>query len=67
VISDPSAQVDAKLAHDLEQVYEQRTRAVYRVPYDPVLVSGSVVPYAQLSENTKESWLRACAGMAEAL
>jgi hypothetical protein len=25
------------------------------------------VPYAQLSENTKESWLRACAGMAEAL
>ncbi len=50
VISDPSAQVDAKLAHDLEQVYEQRTRAVYRVPYDPILVSGSVVPYAQLSE-----------------
>ena len=67
VISDPSAQVDAKLAHDLEQVYEQRTRAVYRVPYDPVLVSGSVVPYAQLSEATRESWLRACAGMAEAL
>ncbi|MET0523570.1 MAG: hypothetical protein ABWZ91_02140, partial [Nocardioides sp.] len=55
VISDPSAQVDAKLAHDLEQVYEQRTRAVYRVPY------------AQLSEATRESWLRACAGMAEAL
>ncbi len=67
VISDPSAQVDAKLAHDLEQVYEQRTRAVYRVPYDPILVSGSVVPYAQLSEGTRESWLRACAGMAESL
>ena len=61
----PLAQVDAKLAHDLEQVYEQRTRAVYRVPYDPILVSGSVVPYAQLSEGTRESWLRACAGMAE--
>jgi hypothetical protein len=67
VLSDPSAQVDTKLAHDLEQVYEQRTRAVYRVPYDPVLVSGSVVPYAQLSEGTRASWLRACAGMAEAL
>ncbi|HWM74700.1 MAG TPA: hypothetical protein VNQ53_13205 [Nocardioides sp.] len=67
VISDPSPQVDDKLAHDLVQVYEQRTRAVYRVPYDPILVSGSVVPYAQLSEGTRESWLRACAGMAEAL
>ncbi len=67
VISDPSAQVDEKLARDLEQVYEQRTRAVYRVPYDPVLVSGSVVPYPQLSEGTRSSWLRACAGMAEAL
>ena len=67
VISDPSAQVDEKLARDLEQVYEQRTRAVYRVPYDPVLVSGSVVPYSQLSEGTRSSWLRACAGMAEAL
>ena len=34
VLSDPSPQVDAKLAHDLTQVYEQRTRGVYRVPYD---------------------------------
>ncbi len=67
VLSDPSARVDEKLARDLEQVYEQRTRAVYRVPYDPVLVSGSVVPYPQLSEGTRSSWLRACAGMAEAL
>ena len=67
VLSDPSAQVDTTLAHDLERVYEQRTRAVYRVPYDPVLVSGSVVPYGQLSEGTRASWLRACAGMAAAL
>lgn len=67
VISDPSAHVDHKLALDLEKVYEQRTRAVFRVPYDPVLVPGSVVPYSQLSEGTRSSWLRACAGMAEAL
>ena len=67
VLSDPSVQVDSKLAHDLVQVYEQRTRAVYRVPYDPALVSGSIVPYAQLSDATKASWLRACAGMAAAL
>ena len=64
VLSDPSSHVDQQLAHDLTQVYEQRTKAVYRVPYDPVLVAGSVVPYAQLSEGTRGAWLKACAGMA---
>ena len=67
VLSDPSAQVDTKLANDLVDVYQQRTRGVYRVPYDPALVSGSVVPYAQLSANTRMQWLKACAGMAAAL
>ncbi|MCW2844250.1 MAG: MinD-like ATPase involved in chromosome partitioning or flagellar assembly, partial [Nocardioides sp.] len=67
VLSDPSPQVDSKLAHDLVQVYEQRTRGVYRVPYDASLVAGSVVPYAQLSQNTRMQWLKACAGMASAL
>ncbi|MGZ4447267.1 MAG: MinD/ParA family ATP-binding protein, partial [Nocardioides sp.] len=66
VLSDPSAQVDAKLAADLVEVYEQRTRAVYRVPYDPALVAGSVVPYSQLSHATRMQWLKACAGMASA-
>lgn len=67
VLSDPSANVDDNLAEDLVEVYEQRTRGVYRVPYDPALVAGSVVPYAQLSRNTQRQWLRACAGMADAL
>ena len=67
VLSDPSPMVDPKLVQDLEEVYEQRTRSVYRVPYDPALVAGSVVPYEQLSEATTRSWLRACAGMAAAL
>lgn len=67
VLSDPSPKVDAKLAADLVDVYEQRTRAVYRVPYDAALVSGSVVPYAELSRATRRSWLEACAGMAQAL
>lgn len=67
VLSDPSATVDTKLAGDLVEVYQQRTRSVYRVPYDPALVSGSVVPYAQLSEHTRMQWLKACAGMAAAL
>ena len=64
VLSDPSMHVDEQLAQDLVQVYEQRTKAVFRVPYDPVLVSGSVVPYAQLSNETRMAWLQACAGMA---
>jgi MinD-like ATPase involved in chromosome partitioning or flagellar assembly len=67
VLSDPSAQVDTKLANDLVEVYQQRTRGVYRVPYDPALVAGSVVPYAQLSHHTRMQWLKACAGMAAAL
>lgn len=67
VLSDPSSHVDEQLAHDLVQVYEQRTKAVYRVPYDPVLVSGSVVPYAMLSEATRTAWLKATAGMSELL
>ena len=67
VLSDPSSHVDQQLAHDLTQVYEQRTKAVFRVPYDPALVAGSVVPYAQLSEATRMAWLKACAGMSELL
>jgi MinD-like ATPase involved in chromosome partitioning or flagellar assembly len=67
ILSDPSPTVDAKLAADLIDVYQQRTRGVYRVPYDPALVAGSVVPYSQLSENTRRQWLKACAGMAEGL
>lgn len=67
VLSDPSPAVDEDLARDLREVYEQRTRAVYRVPYDPALVSGSVVPYGRLSRGTRRAWLRACAGMADTL
>ncbi len=67
VLSDPSPKVDEKLAADLTDVYQQRTRGVYRVPYDPALVAGSVLPYNQLSQPTRRSWLRACAGMAAAL
>mgnify|MGYP003350477014 FL=1 len=67
VLSDPSPQVDSRLAADLTEVYEQRTRAVFRVPYDPALVSGSVVPYGSLSRGTRMSWLAACAGISEGL
>lgn len=67
VLSDPSPQVDQALAKDLVEVYQQRTRAVFRVPYDPALVSGSVVNYHRLSKATRRSWHRACAAMAAAL
>ena len=49
VLSDPSQQVDQQLAHDLSGLRAAH-QGVYRVPYDPVLVAGSVVPYSQLSE-----------------
>ncbi len=52
VLSDPSAKVDEKLADDLASVYQQRTRSVFRVPYDAALVAGSVMPYNQLSAET---------------
>jgi MinD-like ATPase involved in chromosome partitioning or flagellar assembly len=67
VLSDPSATVDQGLANDLVEVYQQRTRAVFRVPYDPILVAGGVMAYNQLSVGTRRSWQRAVAGMAEAL
>lgn len=67
VLSDPSPTVDQGLAGDLVDVYEQRTRGVFRVPYDPILVAGGVVPYRQMSAATKMSWLKACAAMAAAL
>ena len=67
VLSDPSPTVDPHLLRDLTAVYTERTRSVHRVPYDPALVSGSVVPYASLSEATRRSWLEACAAMSPAL
>jgi len=67
VLSDPSERVDAGLASDLVEVYGQRTRAVYRVPFDPALVPGSVLPYRDLSKQTRRAWLSACAAMATAL
>lgn len=67
VLADPSPSVDAQLAKDLTDVYAQRTRAVFRIPYDPALVAGSVIQYGQLSEETRDAWLKACAAMAEAL
>jgi MinD-like ATPase involved in chromosome partitioning or flagellar assembly len=67
VLADPSSNVDDQLAKDLVEVYEQRTGAVFRVPYDPTLVAGSVIQYGQLSEATRAAWLKACAAMAAAL
>jgi MinD-like ATPase involved in chromosome partitioning or flagellar assembly len=67
VLSDPSDRVDADLVRDLVEVYGQRTRGVHRVPFDPALVAGSVVPYRELSRETRRAWLSVCAAMATAL
>ena len=67
ILSEPSSHVDEQLARDLVDVYEQRTKAVFRVPYDPGLVSGSVVPYDRLTRRTRLAWMRACAAMSAQL
>lgn len=67
VLADPSPTVDKQLADDLVDVYGKRTRAVFRIPYDPALVAGSVLRYDQLSDETRAAWLQACAEMARAL
>lgn len=67
ILSDPAPKIDKELAGALTDAYASRSRAVCRVPFDPALVSGSVVDYARLSDRTREAWLRACATMAEAM
>ncbi len=67
VLSDPADRVDDDLVRDLVEVYGQRTRGVHRVPFDPALVSGSVVPYRELSKETRRAWLSVCSSMAAAL
>jgi MinD-like ATPase involved in chromosome partitioning or flagellar assembly len=64
VLSEPSSHVDEQLVQDMVDVYEQRTKAVFRVPYDPALVPGSVIPYEELTDATRMAWVRACAAMA---
>lgn len=67
ILSDPAATIDKELAASLSEAYASRSRVVCRVPFDPILVSGSVVDYGNLSRETRDAWLRACAAMAEAL
>jgi MinD-like ATPase involved in chromosome partitioning or flagellar assembly len=67
VLSDPSDRVDPDLVRDLVDVYGQRTRGVHRVPFDPALVPGSVLPYGDLSRETRGAWLSVCAAMSTAL
>ena len=49
--------------HDLVQVYGSGTKAVYRVPYDPVLVAGSRAALRPALRG-RARVLAACAGMA---
>jgi hypothetical protein len=48
---DPAGAPDGDLVADLSEALTRRTRAVYRIPSDP------------LSPQARRSWLRACAGM----
>ena len=66
VLSDPSATSTPSSPTTWSRSTSSAPARVFRVPYDPALVAGSVVPYGQLSGGHPASWLRACAAMASA-
>jgi MinD-like ATPase involved in chromosome partitioning or flagellar assembly len=51
----------------IERHFDQRCRAVLRVPYDRHLDSGAPVRYAALSPESRRAWLRVAAAVADGL
>jgi len=52
---------------ELEEHFQDRTRAVIRVPYDPALQGGGAISYEALSPTTHTAWLSVCAAIANGL
>jgi MinD-like ATPase involved in chromosome partitioning or flagellar assembly len=53
--------------HAIERHFDQRCRVVLRVPYDRHLDSGAPVRYPALSPESRRSWLRVAAAVADGL
>ncbi|MFC6562361.1 MinD/ParA family protein [Actinoplanes utahensis] len=51
----------------IEQHFRARTRAVLVAPYERLLDSGEPIRYGELSNKTKEAWLKIAAAVAEGL
>ena len=51
----------------IERHFAARTRMVLTAPYDRLIDSGEPMRYGHLSNNTRESWLKIAAAVAEGL
>ncbi len=51
----------------IERHFSARTRAVLIAPYEPIIDSGEPIHYENISNASKEAWLRIASGVAEGL
>nr|WP_244876811.1 ParA family protein [Actinoplanes consettensis] len=66
VVSIPSTRKDIDLPA-IQRHFAARTRAVLLAPYEKLIDSGEPLRYGQLSTNTRDSWLKIAAAVAEGL
>jgi MinD-like ATPase involved in chromosome partitioning or flagellar assembly len=67
ILASPAKTADKQLSRRLHEHFDQLTRAVVDVPYDPALVSGGPLNIDALAPRTREAWLHATAAIAEGL
>ncbi len=63
--ADPT--IDATVRGELISHFTARTQAVVEVPFDPVIASGGPMRWTQLSEASRQAWVRAGATVVMAL
>ncbi|HET6531903.1 MAG TPA: chromosome partitioning protein [Actinoplanes sp.] len=66
VVTMPPTRKDIDLP-PIQQHFAARTRAVLLAPYEKLIDSGEPIRYGQLSNNTKDAWLKIAAAVAEGL
>jgi MinD-like ATPase involved in chromosome partitioning or flagellar assembly len=66
VVSMPPTRKDIDLPA-IERHFAARTRSVLLAPYEKLIDSGEPLRYGQLSNNTKDAWLKIAAAVAEGL
>ncbi|MFD0519080.1 MinD/ParA family ATP-binding protein [Paractinoplanes durhamensis] len=66
VVSMPPTRKDIDLPA-IRNHFAARTRAVLMAPYEKLIDSGEPLRYGQLSNNTKDAWLKIAAAVAEGL
>ncbi|MCL2455793.1 MAG: chromosome partitioning protein [Micrococcales bacterium] len=67
ILSEPDRKVDKDLRARLREYFGTLTRTVVEVPFDPALVAGGPIEYADLAPDTREAWLQASAVVADEL